>query len=133
LFTLKIVVSTLEKTERIFQSEAATLLHTVTQTISDINELHAKIGTLFLMSKKLFVFFESNKVSLTEFLLLERKNDLDQKNLQTAQEFKQTTEGQVHSSELYVKDFIAQQTKRYNTLHNDIVTFVQQKDKVSSC
>jgi hypothetical protein len=57
---------------------------------------------------------------------------LDRKNLQIAQEFKQTTEGQVHSSELYVKDFVTQQTKRYNTLHNDIVTFVQQKDKVSS-
>jgi kinesin family protein 11 len=98
----KVVISTHEKTECIFQSEAATLLQTVSQTISDINELHAKI---------------------------ERKNDLDQKNLQSTKEFKKITEEQVHNSQLHVKEFIAQQTNRYNSLHNDIASFVQQKDK----
>jgi hypothetical protein len=50
---MKIVVSTHEKTERIFQNEAATLLQTVSHTISDINELHAKIGTFYLCVKKI--------------------------------------------------------------------------------
>jgi hypothetical protein len=70
--------------------------------------------------------------TFSNFSFIERKDQLEQTNLQVAKEFKQTAERHMNSSESFVKEFVNQQTKRFNSLHNDISSFIQQKDKVRS-